>query len=428
MEKKTIITLMLLLSVVSALSAETLTIKDAYNAAKENSSSYQLSLQQYQDYVNEENKENPFLPSLSLSGSVSTSAGLLPDASWNGFSYSVGAGASFSLSPTAYNYKDVREASNQSELLSLMSTEETLYTNVAEAYLNVLLYREGLKVSENSLSTATEQYEKTEESYNFGLVSELVLRQAENTLQSAELENEQMKSSLSTAERSFRILTGIDISTYELISLDDLEFIDLPSSEEIFERFKENSTAIQSAKNTVLTADLSLDSTRNSAYIPTFGISAQYSVGNSNIGKSSTADGLTVSASISIPLDGYIKNSSTNLSVVKAENQSEYARANLEIAYENLESSIESSISTLNLLETQITMLEKQVATLEYQAALSQEAYENGTLDFTSLQDVYDSLSDGEYSLLSAKVSYLSNIYNLATLIGTDADSLNTYF
>lgn len=428
MEKKTFITLMLLAVLSATLSAEALTVKDAYNAAKENSTSYQLALEQYQNYVNEENKVNPFLPSLSLTGSIGTSAGLIPTAEFNGFSYSVGAGASFSLSPSVYNYKAVREADNKSELLSLMSTEESLYTSVTEAYLNVLLYREGVKVSEKSLNTATEQYDSIEASYNEGLSSELELKQAENSLQSARLEHLQNQNSLSAAERSFTVLTGIDISGYELVSLDELEYLSLPSAEEIFLEYKENSTAVQSARNSIVSADLSLDSARNSAYIPTFGISAQYSVGNSNIGKTSTSDGFSVTASVSVPLDGYIKNSSSSISTVTAENQSEYARKNLEITYENLKSSIEDTVSTLNLLEMQIEILEKQVDTLSYQASLSKEAYDNGTLDLTSLQEAYDALESGEYSLLSAKVSYLSSVSSLAVLIGCDAEEIYSYF
>lgn len=428
MEKNTIITLMLLAVLSATLSAETLTIGDAYNEAKENSLSYQLSLEQYQNYVNEENKENPFLPSLSLTGSIGTGAGLIPTAEFSGVSYSVGAGASFTLSPSVYNYKEVREADNKAELLSLMSTEETLYTSVTEAYLNVLLYREGVKVSERSLETAAEQYASVEASYNEGLSSELELMQAENALQNAELEHLQNQSSLSAAERSFSILTGVDISGYDLISLDELEYLELPEAEEIFQTYRENSTAVQSARNSIVSADLALSTARNSAYVPTIGLSAQYTVGSSYIGKSSSSDGFTVTASVSVPLDGYIKNSSSNLSTVKAENQSDYARKNLEITYESLKSSIESAVDSINLLETQIGMLEKQVDTLSYQAELSKEAYENGTLDLSSLQEAYDSLESGEYSLLSAKVSYLNSVGTLAVLIGTDAEELYSYF
>lgn len=426
---------MIVVSACASLAAETLTINDAFGAAKENSQSYQLSLQQYQNYVNEENTVNPFIPSLSLSGSLSTGAGFVSGVSFSGLNYSVGANASLSLGPTIYNSKDVKNANNQAQLLSLYSTEETLYSTVSTAYLNVLLYREAVKVSGKSVTSAQNQYDSVLASYNAGQTSELLLKQAENLLLSAEYENEQNNNSLASAERSFKVLTGVDISSYDLISLEELDYLDLPSSAEIFEGHKENSNSIQRARNSVTVADLALQTTKNSAYIPTVSIGASYSNSGSNIGSYNTttnrnrfSDSLTVSASVSVPLDGYLPGSSSNVSVKSAENSAEYARAELEIAYETLSSSIDEAVASLALLKNQIAMLEQQVGTLTYQAELSQQAYDNGLMSLSDLQDVYDSLSSGEYSLLSAKVSYISSVNTLATLIGTDGDGIYSIF
>lgn len=430
-----VILLSLLLFASLPIAAESLSINEAFDAAKANSQSYLLSLQQYQDYVNEENTVNPFVPSLSLTGSLSTGAGFIPSISYSGIGYSVGASASLSLGPTIYNDKYVKNANNQAKLLSLFSTEETLYTNVSTAYLNVLLYREAVKVSEKSLETAQAQYDSIAASYEAGQSSELELKQAENLLQNEEYDNEQNKSSLASAERAFKVLTGVDISSYELMSLDDLSYLELPSPEEIFNNYKENSNAIQSARNSVTVAELTLQTTKNSAYIPTVTIGASYTNSGSGIASYNYtttgkrySDSLSASVAVSVPLDGYFPGSSSNVGVKSAENSADYARTNLEIAYEDLSSSIEDSVASLNLLENQITLLSRQVDTLTYQASLSQDAYEAGLMSLSDLQDVYDSLQNGEYSLLSAKVSYISAVNELATLIGLDGEEIYSEF
>lgn len=432
--RRVVLILLFAFCLIGTLSAETLTVNEAFDAAKRNSQSYLLSLEQYQNYVNEENTVNPLIPSLSVTGSVSTGGGFLPSLYYNGLGYSIGASASLSLDPSVYTDSKVKKADNQSQLLSLMSTEETLYTNVSTAYLNVLLYREAVEVSKNSLEIARSQYESVLESYNAGQKSELELKQAENTLQTEEYTHAQNKSSLSSAERSFKVLTGVDISDYDLVSLDELEYLELPASEEIFSSYGDNSTSIQNAKNNVTVADLSLETTRNSTFIPTVTVSASYTNNGTNIGSYNTttgksySDSLTATVGVSIPFDGYIRNSSSNVNVVKAENNAEYARSKLEIAYEDLSSSIDDTSASIELLETQITMLEEQVETLTYKASLSQDAYDNGLMSLSDLQDVYDSLEEGEYSLLSAKVSYINYVNTLATLIGTDGEEIYSIF
>lgn len=416
------------------LQAEVLTIGDAFTLAKEGSRSYQLSVKQYQEYVSEENKVNPFIPSLSVTGSVNTGASFIPSASFSGFGYSVGANASLTLSPSVYNNGKVRTADNQTRLLSLFSEEETLYTNVSQAYLNVLLYREAVAVSTESLASARERFASVEESYEEGLTSELGYREAESALASALFEDEENRSSLSGAERSFRVLTGFDITSYELMDITAHPFLSLPDADDLFGNYKEESNAIQIARNNVTVAELALQTRRNTAYIPTLSFSAAYTHSGSNIGSYNTqyhnrfSDSLSVSAAVSLPLDGYIPGSSSYVGVKSAENSLENAQLSLDIAYDDLFSSIEELLSTLSLLESQIGLLEAQKNTLAYQAELTSRAYENGEVSLRTLQEVNDSLRESEYSLLSLKVSYINTENALAILLGFESGELERIF
>lgn len=428
------IMVLLCLILSSSLFAKELSIKDAYSLAKSSSKSYELLVKEYQDYVNEENKVNPFVPSLQVTGSLSTGASFVPSLAFNGLGYSVGASASFSFGPSSYTYKKLRDANNSVKLSALIDAESDLYLNVSAAYLNVLLYREGAKISERALERAQEQYDSIYASYENGESSELDLKTAENTLQNSEYLSQQNRNALLSSERAFKVLSGLDVKEFDLISLEDISFICLPPADEIFSKQKEQSNVIINARNNIALAEANLSTAKGSAYIPTISVSASYTNNGTNIGAYNTqtrnrvSDSLVGSVGISIPISGYIPGSSTNVGVKSAENSVENAKINLELAYDSLFSSIEDYSASLELLESEIEMLSAQIETLEYQVELSTEAYENGLLSLVSLQDVYERLEDAEYSLLSSKVNYLNTLNSLAVLIGSDGEEITTLF
>ena len=421
--KKIIIISLLLISIVSsAFSSDALTIEESYAEAKANNKSYSLALLEYKNFVNEENKENPFLPSISLSSSISTQARMINEQSIQSPSFSLSAGASFSLSATSFIDKEVKNANNNEALLSLTSTEETLKSSVVEAYLNLLLYREAVKVSEESYEKASSEYTSILSSYNEGLSSELELKQSELALKEAETKHKENKRELESKERAFYLLTGIDSSKVNLISLDSFTTLSLIDAETLFENYKEDTTLVKSAKNSLLTKALEEKSGKLSAYAPSFSLSANYSLGYSE--SSNLSDSLSLSATVSIPIDGYIKNSAYNIKVKKAENDIEESKLSLSITYETLLNDIKEVLSSLSAIKESIELQESKNENLQYQETLTKEMYESGSASYQSLVESHAALLEGKYSLLSYKVNYISKLYTLSTLLSVEVEDL----
>jgi len=426
MSSKCLIVFLLLLSVPFLLFANTVTIEEAFESAKENNKSYSLALERYQDSVELNSTLSSLIPSLSITASAGT--GMNNDLSWKGLSLSVGASASLTLSPSTYTEKRSQQLENESSYLSFLSTEEQLKLSVVEAYLNLLLYQEAVKVSEAALNTAEDQYESILESYEYGSKSELDVLSAEDTLSKAELNHRSNLSSLSAAECTFTSLTSLNTESLILMDLEDFDYSPLEGAEVLLEEREGYVTSLLQKKNSIKSAELEKTATVNSLFLPTISLSASYSL-NGNINSTSSLSdtkGLSVQVSASIPLDAFIPGSSKNSQLKSAENSISYAYTTYEITYEETVQKLQEYFNSLNELSKKIIEDLKGLERAKKKLEASTLAYESGNASYDTLESAADNLASSEYSLISDRASYILKLYEIALSLSLNIDELKT--
>ena len=423
----------------ASLFATDLSIKDAFQSAKENSSSYVLALRQYQDSVKLTDSGSSLIPSLSLSANASTGynfedISLMSKKGSTGLSLGVSAGATFALSPAVYTSKETKNLTNQASYLSLLSAEQNLYVSVATAYINLALAKEAVAVSQSALDIAQASLDSVQSLYDAGKAQELTLMQAQNGLSSARIDLQSKTSSLTIAKKNFKTLTGIDIdeSGYTLLDINSITLLSLPEYSELFEQYKFSNNAVQSARVTIQQAELGVTTLKNTSRIPTVSASVGYTYAGAtdtdwkDYGTASNR--LTGTVAVSVPLDSYIPGTSTNKSIKSAENSASYAQSALDIALESLDSSMDQLVSGIDTQSDSIALLQDSLDAIEYQLKLSEDAYNAGKLSLDDLNSVRNSVTSTKYSLLSAKANYILSACSLATMIGMDYSGLNNTF
>ncbi len=417
------ISLLLLLSTSLIWSADILTIEDAFESAKENNISYSLSLRQYQDSVELNSSFTSLIPSISLNGQLGTEFD--NDFSYQGITGEIGISADFSLTPSTYTEKKSQRIENESEYLSLLSTEEQLLLSVAESYLNIILYKEACSVSASTLETAQRQYDNIMLAYEAGTEDELEVLNASETLASAKSSHKANENQLATAMINFKTLTGIE-DTSNLMTLEDIEYVDLPEAKLLLEKYGSNITALLASKNEIASAELNKSETLNTMFIPTISLSASYGL-NGNLKTDFTGSdsmGLSVQVAASIPLDSLIPGSSKNNQLKAADNSISYANTSYQIAYENLYNELENTVTSISFLETEIEDGIAFAANAEKKLKATIDAYENGLVSFDSLDSAMSNLTSSQYSLISDRASYILKLYNLANMLSTTYEEL----
>lgn len=421
------ISIFLLLSTTLLWSADILTIEDAFESAKENNLSYGLSLKQYQDNIKQNTAFSSLIPSISLTGQLGT--GFNNDFSYQGVTGGIGISADFSLKPSTYTAKKSQRIENESDYLSLLSTEEQLLLSVAESYLNIILYKEACSVSASALERAQRQYDNILLSYEAGNEDELEVLNAEETLANAKSSYKANENQLATAMQNFQTLTGIE-EVPELMELDEIKFVDLPETGTLLEKYGSNITALLTSKNVIAAAELSKSETINTMFIPTISLSASYGLNGTLKTDFTGSDsmGLSVQVAASIPLDSLIPGSSKNNQLNAADNSISYANTSYQIAYENLYNDLENAINSIAFLEMEIEDDISFVDNAEKKLKATTEAYENGLVSFDSLDSAMSNLTNSQYALISDRASYILKLYNLASMLSTTYEELITSY
>lgn len=412
----------------SAIFATSISLDDAISSAKENNLDYALAVKTYKESVELTNRESSFTPTLSLTGNVSTGMSLFSnsgfDFSWSGVSGSVGISTGFTFSGSKLTESESKAISNESALLSLESSESELESSVISSYYTLVLANSQIELYRSYVDNSKENLQSAQEKYDSGLISELVLIQAENALSEAEYALSSAEAGYELYIKSFENLTGLDVSECEFDSIENFEPYSLLSSEELFERYAYSSPQIKALDLNYRSAELSLQSAKNSAYIPTLNIGLNYGVNSSYNTMANVTDGLSVSASISMSLDSLFSSSSTSVSISKAENSVENAQLSYQSELENVEYNIEQYLSTISLLSLKIENQQKIVSALEKECDLTRKAYDAGEESLASVTDTESSLLSAKCSLLELECNYMMNVHTLSQYLGVEIENL----
>ncbi len=430
--KRNILMCALLLLATSMVFSAPLTIEDAINSAKGYNADYALASRQYANAVAVTNRESSFTPSLSLTGSLSTGAGFFSpsgaDAEWNGLSGSVGISTGFTFTGSSITEKKTKQLTNEGSYLTYENAGLSLEFSVIQGYISIATTRANLELANSSLENSRTQLENVQERYEAGLASELELVQAENALSSAEYNVQNVESSLSLYILSFENLTGIDTTDMELVDIAEIEMVELPTSDELFESYAYLSPTIKGLDLAARSAELGYSTAKNGYTVPTFNLSVNYGIsGNyktSVLVEDGFSDGLTATAAVSIPIDTYFPSSSAASTIKTAKNAAEDARIELANALVDFKYDLQESVQTIDLLEAQISNQEKNVSALEKQYELTLDSYNAGETTLSTLQTTENSVINAKYTLLYLKSSYLQSIYSLSQTLGISYSTL----
>ena len=277
----------------------------------------------------------------------------------------------------------------------------------------MLYAKENLSLLERNLETAKQRYNLNLEKYQKGQLSELDLLSAQYSYESLIPNIEASQITMENDMSTFKQLLGLNqTESIELSgSLDDfLSSFDFTLSFDINEipSMKNLNYQIESAKNQLL-------ATRFSAYGPSlsFGFSAGKDLKNTDSDFT-----FSLSAGVSVPLDGFLPWSSGAMSVENQKSSLEDLKLQLENQKTTLEIQIQNSTKKIMQAQSQLELLEKNVDLAQKKYDMTQTAYSHGSKDFLTLQDSANSLLNAKISLMSQKITLLNAVLSLENTLG----------
>ncbi len=178
-----------------------------------------------------------------------------------------------------YNYKQLKEQYNLSELQARETIENTLlqlfsvYFNVAKLTQDVSLLNQSLRISQDRLDRV--QYQ-----FDYGQNNKLAVLNAEVDVNNDSINLISSQQLLSNAKRDLNVVLGKD--NFEDFEVDTLvNFTLTPNREQFLEKVETNNVTLKQFEKSIQISDFQLKANR-SGYLPTIGLSGSYGWNKNN--------------------------------------------------------------------------------------------------------------------------------------------------
>ncbi len=421
----------------------TLTLDEAIQTALQNNSSLKSQAVKLQQAERADKSAwNNFLPSMSASGSISNTHNIysskeLKDEQKSSWSWSGSAGVSLNLN-SAIPFK-IKQTSLQYTIAKTgySQLESSVRQQVANSFYNLTAELKNIEMLKENMNLAKDLLDQTQINYNNGLASELELLRAKYSYQSMKPQITQAQSAYITDAEAFMLLLGLPPETkFSLRASTTIQQLNLPSAKELADAYVENRFDVIQKRQALTSAQLGLSTTQQSAYAPSISLRENVSTGdkisknddNKNDDKKFPDVNGSFSVSVSIPLDGLIPNSNTNLQVKNAKDAIKTAQIDLDSTIASARQDINKKVADVRRIyeSLELNSLNKQIADRAYQ--LSAEGYRNGLVSQTDLASQRKDRLTAQQTLMQAEINYILSIESLAAALNIPTSELTSRY
>lgn len=400
-----------------------LTLDDALTLGLENNPDLLTARRNLESLARtEQGKWNSFIPNLSLNGSYSNTHNQDSN-SWK-WSGSTGISLSFNFGiPFQMNLKTLEY---QAGILEYQKLEATTLNTIAGKFYTLIAEKNNIDILVQAGKLAEEQYQQDLANYNRGLVSELTLLQSRYAYLSSQPEIDSAKSTYETDLNNFKMLIGIS-GDIELTGSLEVQKISLPEGNILADKYTEQNYDVQQQAVAVEIAVLTKKQSTASELAPTLNLSENLSFSEGTNGKAVDMNG-SFTASVSIPLTGFIPYSSTNLNLKNLEDQIENAQQNLTVTITETRNALALLPDKINRLWNAVELAQLNYSISDRAYQLSLEGYNSGLVSQTDLGEARQQMTTAQQAVYETQNEYLSALYDATLTMNISIEELITTY
>lgn len=381
-------------------------------ALKNNIQIQKAKITQETSAVNTLQAKAQLLPS--LSASISQTAGYKPVGSIGTYTGSYGISSSMTVFDGGKTLKNIEEQKLQEEVskYSIIESEKSIQMSILQSYAQILYADEAVKVYDETVKASEYQYERGQQMYKAGSISQSDLAQLESDLSSNKYQLVVAQNTLSTAKLSLKQLLELEPADEINLVIPQLTNVNvlqpLASLQTIYETALTAMPQVNSSKVSLQMYQLETAKAK-AGYLPTVSLNGSASTSHSsaladNIGTQINNNlyagvGLTVS----IPIFTNRENKST---LEKARLNEKTAQLDITDAQKSLLKEIETVYQDATSAQSQYASAAEKVKALETSYDLIQQQYNLGMKNTLELLTEKNNLLSAKQSLMQAK--YLS--------------------
>lgn len=427
--KKTVYLFLIMVAIVQFGVAEPLELNEdlSVEMALEQNKSLKASFLDLEKSENQkDNSWNVLLPDFSLNGSVAGSDSVLNGSSLDteDLTLSGSIKSSVSLNTSARYYMDYDTLSYESQFILYQIDEQELKVAVKQAFYYLIAYKESLDLEAKNLELAKKRWLQTKSNYQNGLSSELEVLEAQSSYENMKPSYTDIKTTYNTKLMSFKSLLGLDLEQ-EITLEGELspEIIDFNATN-LVKNFLPKRLDVQNALKSIQTEEALLAIEKLNDRTPNVSLSVDWSESAYDMNNIDWSDDVSVSASISIPLNGFIPGSEESIAISNAQKSVEQSYLNYDDVVDNAEQDIRTLIMELDGSKEQIEIGETNVEISQKTYEMTEDAYNKGTKELLDLVDVQNTLFSAKQDLLQSNYDYLSTLLDLEYALNASTEEI----
>ena len=445
--KKIIIVSILFLSVVSNIFAEkntktqeplTLTVEDAVSYAITNSKSLKSS------EIDLEIKKrakmyswNVFLPSLSVSGSMSRSNEYsdmmdsiksainpshkpLEPAEINHWKAVGNVSAQLNFNLAMIQSMCASKANYEAGLISWEQTSKQTEMNIRKMFYALLLMEENLRIQNELLDSAKARWQQAEINYKNGLVPQLSALNAQVAYENKKPAILELTQSFKQQKDTFAFLLGIPYGReINLVGSIDTRFVKV-DADELVQKYAKENLDVKALKKNIELLKISLNASRLSTFTPSLSVSYGFQPVVAQIDSDwidTYIDNGSFSATVVIDVMKMMPFSANMQSIKDTKQNLAKAELGLSQLLQNTEIQIHTLVDKLNKSEASIKASQMNIKLAQKAYDMTVKAYNSGTQELLDVKDSENSLSQAKLGLLNEKLNYISALLDLENAI-----------
>lgn len=323
-------------------------------------------------------------------------------------------GMSLVLNPAVEQQIKSYDLGFQVQSVTLAQAEAELERNVTKLFYYLIMEEKNLGLQQANMELSKKQYDKVQDQFGQGFASDLELLNAQLSYERLRPAIQQEQNTFRKSMLSFKVLLGVPLD--EEIKLDGtvpdlIKELEVQSLKDYLSRSFSLTLLdlnIENLKNTKIL-------TSSQSFMPSVSLNASYTLGSLGFSNMDTTwyDSASYTFAVSIPLDDYIPNSRTKVSLAKLQDNIDKLQLSRMQAQQQLEMSVINQVQNLNMLSSQAELAQQSLDVTQKVLDMTTYQYENGYVAYLSVEEAQNNLLSAQQGLLGVQYQYISSLIDL---------------
>ncbi|MDA3850898.1 MAG: TolC family protein [Spirochaetaceae bacterium] len=382
---------------------------------------------------------NAFIPSINASVGLTQSDKLFGDPAINPYTFaeqeastsmSVGLNMSLPINMALGNGIKQTILDYEAGQLSYEVASRQLEVNIQKQFWGIKTQQASVELERNNIETLEKRYQQTLINFENGLVPELSVLSSRVSLENQRPKLNQNLAELESSLAFFKFLLGLDQQD-NLTLLGDLnaDLLDPLDSAQLVGQFLNQRLDIQQINQQLRSLEntKTMTSLYNLTPILNLGLSWGSQVSDEPFNSDSWDpfyDNLSLSATLVIPLDGFIPRSSKDVQIRELQDGLDSLNLARQQALENASIEINNLVRKLETSRITLEAYGYSVELADRNYRLTNEAYQLGTVELLEVQTAQDQLYQAQFAVLFERFNYQSTLLDLELALNSKIEEI----